>query len=419
MIGKKLFPIFLVLGAAGCLYFFSASTSSMNQPEPYYPPAKRFVDNSKKDTTRTHLKKPDSLLRSAEELNNCYVIDSFFKAMSYRQRFNGNVLIAHNGKVLFSGSFGFSNYRKKTILTDSSEFQLGSVSKQFTAVAVMMLKEQGKLNYDDSVQKFFPDFPYHGVTVRLMLDHRSGLPNYMYLCSSVCKNETDFIDNQEVVNYLCSHKPPRYFRPDQRFNYSNTNYCVLAAIVEKVSGTTFADFMRTNVFNPLRMDHTYIYSKADTNIPNRVQGYNANYNRSGIDFLDGVAGDKGVYSTTWDLLKWDNALYGNTLVKQSTLADAFKPHGRWVRSHNYGFGWWLTPFGGDTLTYHNGWWHGFNAAFIRDRKYHNTIIVLSNHVNWCINQSRELLNVLRGTLKEGVDKSGDDLEADAEKVSEP
>lgn len=404
MINRRLYSLFITLAAGGSLYFFSESTSS--QGEPYYYPAKRFIaDSKKKDTSGFNRRKKDSLLMTQEELNNCYVIDSFFKVMAYRQRFNGNVLIAHDGKVLFSGTFGYANYRKKVTLTDSSQFQLGSVSKQFTSVAIMMMKERGKLSYDDTVQKFFPDFPYHGITVRMLLDHRSGLPNYMYLCSSVCKSSTDFIDNMDVMDCLAKHKPTRYFRPDQRFNYSNTNYCVLAAIVEQITGETFSAFMRKNVFTPLHMDHTFVYGKNDTVIQNKVQGYNANYNKSGIDFLDGVAGDKGVYSTIWDLLKWDQALYTNALVKQSTLKEAFKPHGRWVRNHNYGYGWWLTPFGGDTLTYHDGWWHGFNCAFIRDRKYHNTIIVLSNHINWCINRSRELLNVLRGTLKEDTEKN--------------
>jgi len=405
MINRKLYPYIITLAAAGCLYFFSGGTSSQSEPAYSYP-AKRFVNSEKKDSASLAKKNTDSLkVMSALELNNSYVIDSFFKVMAIHQKFNGNVLIAHNGKVLYNGSFGFANYRLKTNLNDSCEFQLGSVSKQFTAMAIMMLKEKGKLKYGDSVQQYFPDFPYHGITIQMMLDHRSGLPNYLYLCSSICKDQNCLIDNTEAVNSLIKRKPPRYFRPDQRFNYSNTNYCVLAAIVEKVTGSTFADFMRKNVFNVLHMDHTYIYCKSDTNVPNRIQGYNANYHRSGIDFLDGVAGDKGVYSTTWDLLKWDQALYGNKLVKQTTLKEAFMPHGRWVRGHNYGYGWWLTTFGGDTLTYHDGWWHGFNCAFIRDRKYHNTIIVLSNHVNWCINKSCELLNVLRGTLGEDTDKS--------------
>lgn len=400
---KKFYFLIIALIAGWAIYFFSENANGLDE-KPNYPPAKRQLRiSTKADTSLKNKKSRDSLFLSPEELNNCYVIDSFFKAMTYRQRFNGNVLIAHNGKVLFSGSFGYANYRKKISLTDSSEFQLGSVSKQFTATAIMMLKEQGKLNYNDSIQRFYPNFPYHGITIGELLDHRSGLPNYIYLCSAINKSETGFIDNQQVVEYLTERKPPRYFRPDQHFNYSNTNYCLLAAIIEKITKMSFSQFMKTNVFEPADMEHTYIYDKNDTVIPNRVQGYNANYNRSGIDFLDGVAGDKGVYSTIGDMLKWDQVLYMNKIINQSTLSQAFAPHGRWIRQRNYGYGWWLMPFGGDTLTYHDGWWHGFNCAFIRDRHYHNTIIVLSNHVNWCINQSRELLNVLRSTLKENVD----------------
>lgn len=413
MINKRIYSLVITAAAAASLYFFSESTRSQGQPD-YYPPSRRFVNKVNKDTVKPLVKKSDSsMFLTAEEINNSYVIDSFFKSLVYRQRFNGNALIAHNGKVLFSGSFGYANYRKKILLTDSSQFQLGSVSKQFTAVAVMMLKEQGKLAYSDSIQKYFPEFPYHGITVQMLLDHRSGLPNYMYLCSSVCRNQVDYIDNMDVVRLLTEYKPSRYFTPNRRFNYSNTNYALLAAIVEKISGMPFSAFMKKNVFGPLKMNHTFIFDKNDTAIAEKVQGYDANYRRSGFDFLDGVAGDKGVYSTISDLLKWDQALYGNTLLKQSTLKEAFKPHGRWVRNHNYGYGWWLMPFGGDTLTYHDGWWHGFNCAFIRDIKYHNTIIVLSNHVNWCINRSRDLLNVLRSTLNENTDTALTSMEGES------
>ncbi len=400
MRNKKFFSLIIAVLIGWGVYFFSENASGLAEKSYRSIISRPLVNSYSVDSSVPRKELKDSVFLTQQEINNCYVIDSFFKAMSYHQRFNGNALIAHNGKILFSGSFGYSNYRLKTTLSDSSEFQLGSVSKQFTATAIMLLKEQGKLNYSDSIQRFYPEFPYHGITIRDLLDHRSGLPNYMYLCSAINKSEDGFIDNQQVVDYLTKYHPSRYFKPDLRFNYSNTNYCLLAAIVEKITKSSFADFMKKNIFEPSGMKHTFIYNKADTIIPNRVQGYNANYNRSGIDFLDGVTGDKGVYSTIGDMLKWDNILYTSKIIDQRTLNDAFAPHGRWLRNRNYGYGWWLMPFGGDTLTYHDGWWHGFNCAFIRDVKYHNTIIVLSNHVNWCINKSRELLTVLRSTLKE-------------------
>jgi CubicO group peptidase (beta-lactamase class C family) len=391
MVKKHVFPIVLTLAAVGVLYIFAGSTNSQGKPgdKEVVPPVKsKFIAVPKPPVK-------DSMALNSVEQYESHKIDSFFHVLSKNARFNGNVLVAHNGKALYEGSFGVSDYKTKALLSDSSEFQLGSVSKQFTAVAVMMLKEQGKLDYYDSLQRFFPDFPYKGVTVGMLLAHRSGLPNYMYLCGNVCKDQVTPMDNQQVVEMLIKHHPPKYFPPNHKFEYSNTNYCVLAAIVEKVSGVSFGEFLRYKIFAPLGMNHTYMFDKSDTVIPNRVTGYNANYRKAGYDFLDGVAGDKGIYSTTEDVLKWDQALYTDKLLKQSTLKDAFKPHSRWVNEHNYGYGWRLVIFDHDTLVYHDGWWHGFNAAFMRDIKGHNTIIVLSNHVNWCINQSRDLLTMLR------------------------
>lgn len=321
--------------------------------------------------------------------------DSFFNALAEKSRFNGSALVAHDGKILYTHQFGYANFKTREMLTDTTEFQLGSVSKQFTAVAIMMLKERGLLNYNDSVVKYFPDFPYTGVTIRMCLDHRSGLPNYMFTCSAEYHDDGTLIDNMDVMHMLAEYKPHCYFKPDRKFEYCNTNYCVLAAIVEKITGDRFADFARKNIFGPLGMTHTFIYDKYDTVVPNRATGYNKNYARAGVDFLDGVAGDKGVYSTVTDLLKWDQALYGNKLVSQATLKEAYTPHTRWLNGHSYGFGWRLFQYDGDTIIYHGGWWHGFNADFIRDVKKGNTIIVLSNHINWCINRSRDLIELFR------------------------
>ncbi len=303
--------------------------------------------------------------------------DSFFNILSSRAKFNGSALIAHDGKILYHKQFGFSDFQTKETLTDTSEFQLGSVSKQFTAVSIMILKERGQLNYDDSIVKYFPDFPYKGVTIRMCLDHRSGLPNYMFTCSAECRDQTTMIDNMQVMDMLAQYKPQCYFQPNRYFDYCNTNYAVLAALVEKISGVKFSEFARKNIFEPLQMSRTFIYDKTDTAIPNKVTGYNAGYRKAGYDFLDGVAGDKGVFSTVTDLLKWDQALYSDKLLSQATLKDAFSPHTAWMSNRSYGYGWRLMLFDGDTVVYHGGWWHGFNCDFIRDVKKKTTIIVLS------------------------------------------
>ena len=391
MVKKHLYPIVLTLAAVGVVYTFVGSTNTQGKPKT----TKKFESAKKASIAIPTPPAKDTMALSYIEQGESFKIDSFFHVLSKNARFNGNVLVAHNGKVLYQGSFGVSNFKSKVLLSDSSEFQLGSVSKQFTAVAIMMLKEQGKLDYTDTIQKFFPDFPYKSITVGMLLSHRSGLPNYMYLCGNVCRDQSTLMDNMQVVNMLIEHHPPKYFPPNKKFEYSNTNYALLSAIAEKVSGVPFAEFLRYKIFAPLGMTHTHIYDKNDTVVPNMVTGYDANYRKAGYDFLDGVTGDKGIYSTSGDVLKWDQALYTEKLLKQSTLKEAFAPHSRWVNEHNYGYGWRLTIFDHDTLVYHDGWCHGFNAAFMRDIKGKNTIIVLSNHVNWCINQSRQLLTMLR------------------------
>jgi CubicO group peptidase (beta-lactamase class C family) len=356
------------------------------------------VIKTRKDTTSVKLLKfKDSIVLSPLEKFEAQSADSFFNVLTNRARFNGSVLVAHDGKVLFTRQFGYSDFKTKEMITDTSGFQLASVSKQFTAVSIMMLKEKRLLNYDDSVIKFFPDFPYKGVTIRMLLDHRSGLPNYMFSCSAECHDQSTLIDNMQVMDMLAKYKPPCYFKPDKRFNYCNTNYCVLAAVVEKITGHHFSDFLRKNIFRPLNMNHTFVYDKYDTVIPNRINGYNPNYRIAGTDFLDGVAGDKGIYSTVTDLLKWDQALYGNKLVSQATLKEAYTPHTRWIGAHSYGFGWRLMLLGNDTIIYHGGWWHGFNCDFIRDVKEKTTIIVLSNRINWCIKQNWNLVALFHKT----------------------
>jgi CubicO group peptidase (beta-lactamase class C family) len=158
------------------------------------------------------------------------------------------------------------------------------------------------------------------------------------------------------------------------------------------------------------MTHTVIFDKFDTVVPNKVTGYNHNYRKAGTDFMDGVAGDKGIYSTVNDLLKWDQALYSDKLVSQATLKEAYTPHTRWMGAHSYGFGWHLLLYDNDTIIYHGGWWHGFNCDFIRDVKQKNTIIVLSNHVNWCINQSYRLIGLFRKSAQTEMPEDGKDEE---------
>jgi CubicO group peptidase (beta-lactamase class C family) len=309
-------------------------------------------------------------------------IDSFFRTKFKNRSFNGTVLFAENGRIIYKNAYGYSNFRSKQSLTVNSVFQLASVSKPITACAVMLLHEKGKLNLDDDVREFFPEFPYKDITVRLLLTHRSGLPDYMYFVEQYWPSRRMPVTNHDVLDLMILYKPYRYYRPDRRYNYSNTNYCLLALIIEKISGMPFADFMQQQIFEPLGMHHTYVLDHQALKYfdePQLVAGYAKNGRMAENNYLNGVVGDKGIYSTVEDLLIWDRALYSGKLISLFNLYEALQPAHNDLRDNdNYGFGWRINANGGNPIVFHSGWWRGFKTYFIRKIKEHKTIIVLTN-----------------------------------------
>ena len=253
-------------------------------------------------------------------------IDDYFSNRFKKNLFNGTVLYAKNGTIIYNKAFGFENTVKKTKLNTCSSFQLASVSKPITALAVLKLKEQGKINYEDKITKFFPNFPYPGITIKMLLTHRSGLPNYMYFADQLWINQEIPITNIDVINLMIKHKPAPYFKPDLKYNYSNTGYCILAAIVEKICQLSFEEFAENQIFRPLKMADTFIYRKGKKQLERcKVKGYNANNTEADNSYQNGVVGDKGVYSSVEDLYRLDQALYNNNFLNAKTLEEAFKP----------------------------------------------------------------------------------------------
>jgi len=301
--------------------------------------------------------------------------------MQSRRSFNGALLVAVKGVPIFSKTYGYADFRKRKEITASTAFQLASVSKQFTAMAIMMLKEQGKLAYEDSVQKFIPEFPYQGITIRRLLNHSAGLPNYMWLVEHKW-NQSYPPYNDEVLKMLCDEKPGRYFIPGTRFDYSNTNYMVLASIVEKASGMRFDRFLQENIFQPLGMNNSFVYS---ANYSCKVEGakgyrrYGRGYREIPATQNDGAVGDKGVYASLIDLYKWDQALYSHRLIGAKTLEEAFSPlilHGKY--NMHYGFGFRLRENDAGHVVYHNGKWNGFRTGLHRYIDEKATVIILNN-----------------------------------------
>ena len=311
-------------------------------------------------------------------------LDSLFHEFHKQRNFNGVVLVGYKGTVLYRGAFGYANLKTKDTLTTDHIFQLASVSKQFTAAAIMLLEERGKLEYTDSVQKFFPKFPYKGITIHHLLTHRSGLSNYMYFCEEVCAGKDTMLSCHDVICIMEEKQPKPYYKPDTKFNYNNTNYMLLAAIVEKVTGMKFSEFAEREIFKPLLMRSTFVYDRTQQLAnPKLASGYYSVKRPAEDNYLDGVVGDKAVYSTVDDLFLWDQVLYTEKLLKKKTLDAAWTPASEERKNgHNYGYGWRLWTMQDSTkMVYHNGWWHGFNSNFIRVPEDSITVIVLRNIAN--------------------------------------
>jgi len=312
-------------------------------------------------------------------------LDTFFKKLQQSMGFNGAVLVSQYGKIIYKNSFGYANYFTKSPINTHTPFQLASVSKQFTAVAIMQLKEKNLLDYDDPVYKHIPGFPYDSsLTIRSLLTHRSGLSDYAYNMDKIYDKKIP-LTNQKVVEMMIRFKPRIDYRPNAKFSYNNTNYMLLAYIVEKLSGQNFREYLKKNVFDPAGMVETFVYdpmhpemlkTAATGYVPRRGGPVVSDFNH-----LDGVTGDKGIYSTVEDLLHWDTALNEEKLVSIKTLEEAFTPQHTQPKllPKNYGFGWRLTQLDtGEWLTYHTGWWHGFKNYYLHNPKDNSSIIILGN-----------------------------------------
>lgn len=300
-------------------------------------------------------------------------------------KFNGCVLVAQRGQVIFSNSYGYSNLKKKTPLKINSPFQLASISKTLTSAAILLLKDQGKLKLTDSIQQYFPNFPFHNITIKLLLSHRSGLNNYVYFGEPYCDSKNCYngkiFDNSAMLQLMIDKKPAVYASPAKKFEYCNTNYALLSLIVEKVSGMKFADFMKKNIFVPLGMNDSWVHDpKADQQHPEMTIGHTAGGKAEEEKFADDVVGDKGVYSTVADMLKWDQSLYSEKLLKKETIAEAFTGYSNEHKGkRNYGYGWRMIDDGKNPkIIYHNGWWHGYATLFFRRISDQTTVIILSN-----------------------------------------
>jgi len=307
-------------------------------------------------------------------------VDSVLTYLHQRQLFNGTVLIGEKGKVLYKKAFGIANPQNNSLLTTSSSFNLASISKQFFAMMTMILKEQGKLRYDEPVKTYLPQFPYENITVRHLINQTSGLPEYFEIAQGDM-TLLDTLNNQSMLALLAAKKPALLFQPGERWEYCNTNYTTLASVIEKAAGTTSDKFFQQYIAKPLKLTNTYVYHLNMKSSPaSRVFGFRYEGGKPVLNDLlrlDGIVGDGNVYSSVEDLYAWEQALYTEKLVKKGTLAEALTP-GKLNNgtSTKYGFGWFIDE--PSKVVSHTGGWVGFGNIIIRYLEKNQTIVLLSN-----------------------------------------
>ncbi|MGE4073023.1 MAG: serine hydrolase [Lysobacterales bacterium] len=322
--------------------------------------------------------------------------EQYLSEASARGEFNGAALVFDGGEVVYQGAFGIRSIDPLAPLDVNSQFRLASVSKQFTAMAVMQLMEEGKLRYDQDICDFIPELRFEGITIRHLLHHVSGVPDYEPLMDQNWKTELQVDDparytdgNADVIKMLVATRMPVYFKPGEKWRYSNTGYNLLGSIVARASGVSFAEFLKTRVFDPAGMSNTVVYNFVigpDPHMPNRAYGFQVEWNGTTLSpadshYLNHGQGEDGVYSTVGDMLKWDRILYTEKLVSKATLQEAFTPavlnNGK---TTGYGFGWFIqqSPQGKRMLA-HSGGWLAFSSHTLRGIEEDKFLVVLMNN----------------------------------------
>lgn len=328
------------------------------------------------------------LLISANAFSQKWKTKAIDSLVNNQKNFSGVILVANNGKPVYYQAKGYREFAGKMPLSRNDVFELASVSKQFTAMIIIMLKEKNKLDYDDLVEKYL-NIPYKGISIRHLLTHTSGLPDYQEIMDKHW-DKTKVASNKEIIEYLNQYAPPKLFEPGNKYEYSNTGYVLLASVAENVSGEDFIELCRKWIFTPLKMKSTDIRTLAEkAALKNMAIGHI--YVQKRNDFiradsfpssnytiwLGNRKGPGRVSSTAADLLKWDRALYSNRLVKQSTLEEAFQPMKLNDGSlSNYGFGWELPK---PSMVMHTGDNPGYATRIVRYLDQKKTIIILSNN----------------------------------------
>jgi CubicO group peptidase (beta-lactamase class C family) len=308
-------------------------------------------------------------------------IKTYYENVWKKGNLSGGFLVAKGDKILFESYSGYGRENDQMTINKNVPLHVASISKTFTAMAVLKLVEAGEIKLHQKVTDFFPKFPYPEVEVFHLLSHRSGLPKYEYFVDKLgVSPKHKYFSNAEILDVLTKYKPDLARNTDTGFMYCNTNYALLALIVEKVTKTNFPDAMNKIIFKPLEMNHTFIF-QPEKDASKVAQSF---YNQAGrlypLDKLDAIYGDKNCYTTPRDLFTLSKAMFSENFLRKSLKDSIFKPYSNESAGvNNYGLGFRMKNFdNGKKLTYHNGWWHGTNSSFTHLLDSKVTIIAIGN-----------------------------------------
>jgi len=308
-------------------------------------------------------------------------IDSFYKKNWPNNSMNGAFLVAKNGQIIYEKYEGYANFKDKTPITSTTPIHIASVSKVLTATAILKLVNAKRIDLDQKVTHYLKEFPYPDATIRMLLSHRSGMRSYAYFTDRD-KNVWDrhnTLTNQDILNIMGTKNIRLEQKTGTRFAYCNTNYAMLALIIEKVTKLSYKEAMHQMIFKPLGMTNTFVLD-FDKDKKNVAPSYKGNKVEIGIDYLDKIYGDKNIYSTPRDLLKFDRARNSPSFLEPELLAQVYQGYSNeHPGTKNYGLGIRMVNWpNGKNLYFHNGWWHGFTSSYVTLKDENVTIIALSN-----------------------------------------
>jgi CubicO group peptidase (beta-lactamase class C family) len=336
-------------------------------------------------------------------------VSQFFEKTFSERNDHISFLVAKNGQIIYENYMGFANKSTGEKITKDTPLHIASVSKVITATAILMLIDAKKLQLEQKVTTIIENFPYPEVTIQTLLNHRSGMKSYAYFTYENGNwDKKKMLTNEDIVSVMVEKNIPLETKTDTRFSYCNTNYAILALIIEKITKLPYPEALREMIFLPLGMHNTYVcdFEKDAGRI---VPSYKGNNVEIGTDYLDGIYGDKNIYSTPRDLLAFDTARYADFFLNAELISKTYQGYSYESKGlKNYGLGIRMIEFEkGTPFYFHNGWWHGNTSSFITLRKEKVMIVALSNKYSKKPYQAKKLA-ALFGDYPFKLTDTGDD-----------